>query len=447
MPQKNSERAIILAATLGMFLSAYDASIVALALPYFLTVRDDISDVSYILTFYSLIVSATIIILGQLSDRFGRIKLLKLGYLTLAVASFTAGACNNYTLLLLSRAIQGLGSAMLMATAVAILTTRLPAAKHKSAITKVSLMLGLGAFMGPPVGGVIINYISVNSIFFTYIPICMIGYYATLKLCKEEKHIKSNCKVDWIGALLFSLALLLLLGSITGLNSLITLAVISLLAFLLWETRAKNPIINLALFKSSSFILASTSTLLVALSVGIALVTPPYILSYLNHEAAWYVGLVVCTFPLGTALASQFSSRYLRHFNEKILMVIGITIMLTSLWGLLNVHLVTQGLYLAPLLFSYGAGLGIYQPASILTFMQTAPPEQQATIGAVNRMLHTGFIAVGVAFGSTLIENTLTTRPEATHIHFEIVWFTGTLLLLIALTAFLLAYIFKKQNS
>ncbi|WDL96822.1 MFS transporter [Alicyclobacillus sp. ALC3] len=184
---------IVLTASVGLFLSTLDTGIINVALPSLERKFDvGISEMAWSITLYLLLLSATIVIFARISDRIGRLKVYFSGLVLFAVASLLCGFASSAVGLILFRGIQGIGAAMLQATAAPIITTQIPRNRQGTALGTLGMMLGLGPVLGPSVGGLLLSFVGWRWIFWINIPICVIGLIGTQRLMRirerAEKH-------------------------------------------------------------------------------------------------------------------------------------------------------------------------------------------------------------------------------------------------------------------
>ncbi|WP_264774258.1 MFS transporter, partial [Coxiella burnetii] len=190
---KESPLVIALVAGIGMFLSTLDSGIINIAIPTLLRqFNAQISTVIWTVTLYTLTLSATILLFGRLADRVGRLQIYRWGLILFSVSSLLCGTSTNIWLLILFRALQGLSAAMMQATAIAIITTRLDEHSVAKAMGIFGMIIGLGPMMGPVLSGFILSTIGWRWIFWLNIPICLVGIVGCKKLApvKEVLHEK-----------------------------------------------------------------------------------------------------------------------------------------------------------------------------------------------------------------------------------------------------------------
>ena len=178
-----------LIAGVGMFLSTLDSGIINIAIPtLFNTFKAPLTEVIWTITFYILMLAATILLFGRLAGRWGRLRIYVLGLILFALSSLLCGLANNVAWLIVFRGFQGISAAMLQATSIALITTRLSGATAAKALGIFGVFIGLGPTMRPVVGGLILSTLGWRWIFWLNIPICLLGLYGRKQLAPQKPH-------------------------------------------------------------------------------------------------------------------------------------------------------------------------------------------------------------------------------------------------------------------
>ncbi|WP_457766521.1 MFS transporter [Coxiella burnetii] len=447
---KESPLVIALVAGIGMFLSTLDSGIINIAIPTLLRqFNAQISTVIWTVTLYTLTLSATILLFGRLADRVGRLQIYRWGLILFSVSSLLCGTSTNIWLLILFRALQGLSAAMMQATAIAIITTRLDEHSVAKAMGIFGMIIGLGPMMGPVLSGFILSTIGWRWIFWLNIPICLVGIVGCKKLApvKEVLHEKP---IDYsnLGLLALSMFSLLLTMSFVGhgidkfyIAAIITIALLSIYFWL--EKRSKHPIIPMQLFKSLKFTASMLGIIAFGGATAVAFMLPPIYLEKLKHFDAWQVGLISLSAPLGIVFSSQISARLVQSVETLIPMLIGLTIMVFALLSLTQIAVDWPVAWLFLLLLFYGVGGGLYQTPCYINLTKQFPSNNQAFIAALTRMIQNLAIAFEAA-GAAMFIGLKTQRNKNYLIHgiSHGWWLAG----IISMIAWITLFIFFVQN-
>ena len=266
---------LALAATcFGLFMALLDITIVNVALP---TISKDLKasfeDLQWVINAYTITLAVFLVTVGRLGDIFGRkrmfvtgLAIFTTGSLLCALSSgISIGGLSHTTMLFVARAIQGFGGAFMLPLSLAIITATFEGHERGTAIGVWGGVTGLGTAVGPVLGGVLVEKVSWQSIFFINVPIGLIGIALTLYAVTESRDERAPRSIDFFGLLTsaaFVLCLVLALiqgndrdkGWTSGyILTLFAVSAIALVAFVVGELRMKNPMADPRLFKIPSF--------------------------------------------------------------------------------------------------------------------------------------------------------------------------------------------------
>lgn len=458
MSQDTPYKVVVATASIGMFLSTLDTGIITVALPT-LGQQFDVSVpyISLAVTVYLAVLSATILFFGRLSDYYGRIRLYSVGLVVFGLGSLLCGFAYSASMLIISRAVQGIGAAMMQGIAAALITTLVEPERRGPALGTMGVMIGLGPVLGPPVGGFLISAIGWPWIFWINIPICVAGLWGCNRLKNADQQTELGTEsgsIDVVGNLLLVAGIGIFVIGLSGLQSKVatsadlaipSVGLVFLILFVAWEQHVSNPIMDLGLFRSFSFSVPLLGTAAFGAAAAISFVVPPYFLENVAHLVPWQVGLVSLFSPLGLLLFSQISGNSINRLGTGKLMLIGLTGMLLGFIGLTTIQRGWSPLLVAGFLFVFGVGGGIFQPPNIDAVMGTVSDARQGEIGSIQRMVQNLFIAIGTALSAVLIRTTTTNVSQLMEgIRWS--WILGTGVLLLSLLVFISFLIIRDDN-
>lgn len=262
---------ILLATILASGMAFLDSTVVGIAIPSIQTnLHADISGIQWIVNSYALMLATLILISGSLCDKFGTKRIFLIGMTLFTLSSFLCGLSASIFQLILFRAIQGIGAAMMVPGSLSIISTSFDSREHGKVIGLWSGISGGVAALGPLLGGYLVQTFSWPSIFFINIPLGILALFITIKYVPATKFHEGH-KLDFIGTVLIFLALLgiaygLISGPITGWNSPFILfsligGAIMFVLFILWSLKSKEPLVPIDIFKSSLVTGANLATL------------------------------------------------------------------------------------------------------------------------------------------------------------------------------------------
>jgi EmrB/QacA subfamily drug resistance transporter len=249
----------------ALFMVMLDNTVVNVALP---SIQRDlhahISELEWVVNGYTLTFAVLIATGGRLGDIFGRRLMFLAGVVIFAITSATAGLAQDPAMLIASRAIQGIGAALMMPATLSIITHAFPAAERGKAIGTWAGVSALALSIGPVVGGFLTEYVSWRAIFFINLPVAIGAVIATVFAVSESRDETVDRRVDYPGvavltASLTAIVLALIEGNSWGWGSTEILALLiggglGLAAFVAIELRVVAPMVEFGLFRTRQFI-------------------------------------------------------------------------------------------------------------------------------------------------------------------------------------------------
>src|SRR3989440_4427824 len=324
----------ILAATiLATSMAFVDGTVVNVALPALQTKLNATAvDVQWVIEAYSLLLSALLLVGGSLGDHYGRRRVFLIGVALFAVASAWCGLATGIAQLIVARAAQGFGAALLVPGSLAIISSSFPENERGRAIGTWSGFSAITTAIGPVIGGWLIEHLSWRAIFFINVPIALLIMFISLWRVPESSD-KESKGLDWLGAILATFGLAALVygliessrlgfGDRSVLAALVAAAVL-LAFFLIIETRISNPMLPLVLFRSRTFTGANLLTFLLYGALGGTLFFLPLNLIQVQHYSATAAGAALLPFVLIISFLSRWSGGLVEKYGPKFPLVIG----------------------------------------------------------------------------------------------------------------------------
>ncbi len=423
----------LFAVSVGVFMLLLDITVVNTALP---SIREDLNasftDLQWVVDAYTLTLAAFVLTAGSLADRLGRRRVFAAGLGIFAAASLAAGLAPDPTFLNVSRAIQGIGGAIMFAVSLALIAQEFPAGRERgTALGVYGATIGIAVAFGPLVGGALTDALGWESIFFLNVPIGLAAIAITYAKVRETRDPNAT-RVDWAGLGTFSVSLfLLVLGLLRGndegwgstlIVSLFVGSAVLMAAFLAIEQRVKEPMLPLHLFRNRAF----TGVQLAAFGISASMFALfLYLTLYLQNELGYspleaglrYLPLTVVSF-----FAAPLAGSLLGRVQARILMAAGLGL---SGVGLLLMSGLSEGADWTTLLGGFlvaGAGVGLLNPAIADVAVSVVPKEQSGMASGVNDTFRQVGIAVGIAAwgaiflsrGAAKVSDLLAGTPGAT---------------------------------
>jgi EmrB/QacA subfamily drug resistance transporter len=325
---------VLAAAVLGSAMSYIDESVVNVALPRIESALDTtLSAMQWILNAYTLCISALLLLGGAAADRFGRRRIFLTGITIFAVASVGCGLAPHVSILILARAVQGLGAALLIPCSLALIGAAYDEKERGAAIGIWSAASAIAVGGGPLLGGWLVDHTSWRMIFLINPILAVPTIWIALRRVPESRDLDSQEGLDWRGALLTFGALgALVYGLIaashggwsqTSVVATLAAGTVLLILFIVAERRSRAPMVPLELFRSSNFAGINLLTLLLYGALGGALFFLPFLLIQAHGYSATAAGAVYLPFTLILALLSRWSGGLADRFGTRAPLIVG----------------------------------------------------------------------------------------------------------------------------
>ena len=270
---------ILAAAILGSSLAFIDGTVVNVALPFLQKELNATAiGVQWVVESYALLLSALLLVGGSLGDRYGRRRIFITGTVIFALSSVASGVSVNITQLIVARAVQGVGAALLIPGSLAIISASFDENNRGRAIGTWSGFSAITTAIGPVLGGWLVEHLTWRAAFFLNVPIATAVIVISLWHVPESHEQHHRGSLDWIGAILATLGLGglvygLIESSRVGFTNSVVIAsliagVVMLALNLFNEARASNPMMPLELFRSRNFTGANLLTLFLYAGLG-----------------------------------------------------------------------------------------------------------------------------------------------------------------------------------
>ncbi|HTL79379.1 MAG TPA: MFS transporter [Candidatus Babeliales bacterium] len=330
---KTRGRWILAATILASSMAFIDGTVVNVALPALqASLKATAADVQWVIESYALLLSALLLVGGSLGDHYGRRRVFVLGVVIFAVASALCGFAGTIHQLIVARAVQGFGAALLVPGSLAIISNSFSEQERGRAIGVWSAFSAITTGIGPVLGGWLIEHVSWRAVFFINLPLAFFVVLISLRHIAENSD-KESARVDWLGAILAALGLGALVyglieSSQVGFNDrsvIMALAAgaIVLILFVFVESRLSHPMLPLTLFRSRTFAGTNLLTFLLYAALGGTLFFLPLNLIQVQHYSPTAAGAVLLPFILIMSLLSRWSGGLVSSYGPRIPLIVG----------------------------------------------------------------------------------------------------------------------------
>lgn len=409
---------ILLSVGIGTFMTALDTSVVNTVLPLIsYSLRVNISSVEWVITVYLLILSGLLLSFGRLGDLRGHKSLYIFGFIIFLFSSILCGFAPTIQLLILFRALQALGAAMLAANSPAILTKNFPATERGKALGLQATMTYLGLTVGPSFGGWLAMQFGWRLVFYINIPVALLAIYISFHSIPSDAVAERNEHFDIAGAILFLLGLSALLFALNqgyrfGWNSvliisLLALSIILLGIFVYVEWHAVNPMLDLSLFKKRGFSMAVSSAVFNYLGVFSVTFLMPFFLIQGRGMNAAQAGLILSAQPIIMAIIAPISGTLSDHIGTRIPSIIGMCILASGIILLSRLNGISTTLQIIFSMAAVGLGTGMFISPNNSALMGSAPRNRQGIAAGILATARNFGMVLGVGLSGAIFSTIL----------------------------------------
>jgi EmrB/QacA subfamily drug resistance transporter len=412
------------AVAFGLFMIMLDNTVVNVALPAIQEdLAADLSELEWIVAGYALTFAALMLTGGKLADLLGRRLIFVVGLAIFTLSSLGCGLADSGEVLIAARIVQGVGAALMNPATLSIISATFPAHQRGMAIGIWAGVSALALAIGPLVGGLLTEHASWHWIFFINVPVGVVAIAASFLLIDETKDTSEVQRLDLPGLLasgvgLFSLTYALIEANTYGWTSgriLVAFAVaaVGLVGFVLLERHQRTPMLDLSLFRNSTFAGANAVMLLVALAMfGVFFFVSLYMQNVLGYSAV-QAGAAFLPMTLLIVLIAPIAGKSSDRFGSRWLMGAGMTLLAVQLFYFSRLGLEESFWALLPAMLVGGVGMALVMTPSAAAAMSGVPVDKVGVGSAVLNSARQVGGSVGIALIGAIIAHQAGGRQTA----------------------------------
>jgi EmrB/QacA subfamily drug resistance transporter len=418
----------LLAVCIATFMLLLDITIVNVALPAIQrALKSSFSDLQWVVDAYALGLATCVLTAGALADLFGRRRLFVLGIGLFTIASAACGAAWDPLFLIIARGVQGIGGAMMFATALALLSQEFHGRERGTAFGLWGAVIGAAVAIGPLAGGMLTSWLSWRWIFFVNIPIGVVASLLGLRRLRESSD-PEHSRLDPFGLVtltisLFCLILALIEGNDHGWSSafIVTLLVVGALVlavFVASQARDGATMIDLALFRRPAFVGAQTTAFAISSSMFAMFLYLTLYLQNILHLSPLETGVRFLPLSVVSFFAAPLAGRLTAHVPIRWLLSFGLALNAVAMWSMSRVDAHSHWTVLLPGFIIAGVGIGFVNAPLATTAVSTVRVERAGMASGINNTFRQIGIATGIAALGAIFSSTVgTDRSPASFVH------------------------------
>ncbi len=402
----------MLAIMAAMFFAAINQTIVSTAMPRIASLLNGMELYTWVITIYMLTSTIATVLVGKLSDIYGRKPFLLMGIIFFMIGAFLCGTSTTIGQMILYRGIQGVGGGIIMATAVTAVGDLFAPRERAKWTGMMMAIFGFSSVLGPTLGGWMVDHMNWEWIFWIFLPIGIIAFAMIWKLFPKPVR-NYNEKVDYWGSLFLSLAIIPLLLGFTWAGTeyawlswqiigLFGATVVSLILFILVERKVQSPVLPLSLFRNSVVTISNIAGFLMGAGMLGALIYLPFFVQGVEGISPTYSGYVTMPMSISMIILSALTGRWMTKTGKyKRFALLGMAIMTIGMVIMAYMDNIPVAIVS---MIVFGIGLGFGMPVFTLAAQNAVPPSELGVVTASSQLFRNMGSTIGIAvMGSIMI--------------------------------------------
>lgn len=400
--------AAVITVVLAIVMTVLDVTVVNVALPVMahdFAVSDSVS--VWVVTIYQLAITMLLLPISALGDKYSYRRVMLIGIVLFVLASVLCALSGSLTMILLSRAFQGIGAACVMAVNVALIRLIYPPELLGRGLALNAMVLAIATAAGPTIAGAILSITTWHWLFLINVPIGIIALIIGIRLLPKNPPRKEKLRFDKLSAIGNMVVFGLIFYSIGNFakHDHLTLSAILLLAgivlgifYLRRQKRQEEPLLPVDLFRNRTYSLSIATYMSSFIAQTVTMIALPFLFLNSLRFDEMTTGLLMTPWPLATLVISPIAARLAEHFNPGKIAAIGMLVFaLGTTFLLLETDM--SMLDIAWRMAVCGIGFGLFQTPNNIVMIQSTPISRS---GAAGGMQGTSRL-VGQTFGSTVV--------------------------------------------
>ncbi|MGW4028168.1 MFS transporter [Streptomyces sp. NPDC004838] len=410
----------LFAVAIGVMMVALDGTIVAIANP---VIASDLgatfADVQWITNGYFLALAVTLITAGKLGDRFGHRQTFLIGIVGFAAASAAIGLSDSIAMVITFRVAQGLFGALLMPAALGLLRATFPAEKLNMAIGIWGMVIGASTAGGPILGGLLVEHVSWQSVFFINVPVGIIAVVLGVIILKDHRAENAPRSFDIPGIVLLSAAMFCLVWALIKAPEwgwgdgktwgFIAVALVCFGLFAFWESKVDEPLIPMKLFRSVPLSAGVVLMVLMAIAFMGGLFFVTFYLQNVHGMSPVDAGLHLLPLTGMMIVGSPLAGLMITKFGPRIPLAGGMTLTALAMFGMSTLTTGTSSPVMSIWFALLGLGLAPVMVGATEVIVGNAPMELSGVAGGLQQAA----MQIGGALGTAVLGAVMASKVDS----------------------------------
>lgn len=407
---------IMIAIMAAMFFAAINQTITSTAMPRIIAILDGMDYYTWTINIYLLTSTIATILVGKLSDMFGRKPFILVGILFFMVGAFLTGTSTDVYQFIIYRGIQGIGAGIIQSTAFTAVGDLFPPRERGKWMGLMTAVFGFSSVLGPTLGGYLVDHIDWHWLFWIFLPLGVVAFIMILTLFPKVDR-KRGQSIDYWGSLFLTTTIvpLLLAFSWAGTEhpwgswqilSLIGGSIVSAFIFILIERVVKEPILPLNLFKNSVVTISNIIGFIMNFGLMGAMIYISFYVQGVLAISPTYAGYVTLPMSICMVVTSAITGQLIAKTGKyKRFALIGMPIMIIGMTIMIfmdNIALTILSLVV------FGVGLGLGMPVFSLATQNAVSHKELGVVTASTQLFRNLGGTIGIAVMGTVMSNSLT---------------------------------------
>lgn len=409
---------IMIAIMAAMFFAAINQTIVSTAMPRIISILDGMDYYTWTINIYLLTSTIATVLVGKLSDMFGRKPFLLIGILLFMAGAFMTGTSDNVFQFITYRGIQGIGAGIIQSCAFTAVGDLFAPRERGKWMGFMTAIFGFSSVLGPTLGGYLVDHMDWHWLFWIFLPLGIVAFIMILTLFPKMER-KPGESIDYIGSLFMTTTIvpLLLAFSWAGTEyawgsaqilGLLAATVVSAVIFVLVELKVKNPILPMHLFKNGVVTISNVIGFIMNFGMMGALIYLSFFVQGVLGISPTYAGYVTMPMSICMVVVSAVTGQLIAKKGKyKRYALIGVPVMIAGMVLMVFMDNVWMAV-LAMVIFGFGLGLGM--PVFSLATQNAVPHKELGVVTASSQLFRNLGGTIGIAVMGTVMSNSLKTN-------------------------------------